>query len=216
MGTKRPSVGTGLLSILMLAALCAAGCTAERRMKHFNETAADAASESARVVDALEIRTGDAVADLGAGGGYFTFMLAPRVGAGIVYAVDVNDRYLAILAQELAAKKIANVKLVKGEFDDSRLPSGSIDLVFARNVFHEIENQPAYFARLKTALKPGGRVAIIDYTPDRGSVFFTADAIITFMKKAGYRVQKRFDFPSLQSFIIFTPDNRQEIPHEAH
>ncbi len=116
-----------------------------------------------QVMDALGVRAGDVVADVGAQRGYFTFHLAERVGkSGKVYAVDVNESDLARL-QELANKYgYAQVTTVAGAEDDPKLPAGELDAVLVVNAYHEFREYEAMMRRMYGALKDGGRLAIID------------------------------------------------------
>ena len=110
-----------------------------------------------RVIDSLGVASGDWVADLGAGDGYFVGYLAAAVGAGgRVYAVDVNAGAVAALRRKVEDEGLANVEVVEGATTDARLPDGEIDLVFLCNVYHHIDAQVAYFDRLRADLSPAG------------------------------------------------------------
>ena len=112
----------------------------------------------------LGIGPGDRVADLGAGGGYFTFRLAEAVGeSGRVYAVDVDDDMVDYLTQQARERGAANVAVVRGEFEDPKLPDGEIDLLFTCNTYHHIADRSAYFRRVLVDLAPSGRVAIVEF-----------------------------------------------------
>ena len=179
-------------------------------VRHFNESAAAEESQPARVMDALDIKPGDAVADLGAGGGYFTLQLARAVGhTGVVYAVDIESAYLDIIRSQLEQQAMMNVTLVLGTPEQSNLPQRSVDLVFVRDTFHHIREPVSYFARLRAVLKPGGRVAVIDYRPG-GLVshlhghFVSEDEVVGKMEQAGYQRVKRHDWLAKQSFNLFS------------
>jgi ubiquinone/menaquinone biosynthesis C-methylase UbiE len=164
------------------------------------------------VVALLDIREGSRVADLGAGGGYFTFRLADAVGeAGRVYAVDVDESMLAYLRERAAREGRDNVEVVHGTFDDPQLPDGEIDLLFTSNTYHHIQNRADYFGRLLGDLAPNGRVAIVEFD-DSGSWFsrtfghHTVKAAITDeMERAGYRLTHDHDILDRQSFLVFAP-----------
>lgn len=165
-----------------------------------------------RVMEVLAIEPGSTVADLGSGSGYFTFDLANATGPeGRVYAVDVDPDMIE-LVEELAQENGAtNVTTILATPDDPGLPDGEIDLVFTSNTYHHIEDQPAYFARLKKDLAPNARVAILDLRPD-ASWFVRwfghsteAEQIRSEMEKAGYRLQDEQDFIERQNFLIFVP-----------
>jgi ubiquinone/menaquinone biosynthesis C-methylase UbiE len=112
----------------------------------------------------LKIAKGAAVADIGAGSGYITERLAARVGpAGRVFANDVQPQMLDLLARRLARKKIGNVTLVQGTLDDPKLPPESVDLALMVDVYHEFSQPQAMLRHLRAALKPGGRMVLLEY-----------------------------------------------------
>jgi ubiquinone/menaquinone biosynthesis C-methylase UbiE len=161
-----------------------------------------------KVVDSLQINPGDQVADLGSGGGYFTFRLADAVGeAGIVYAVDVDQGLLDYVKETAGEKGYANIQTVLAVKDNTGLAADSVDLVFLCNTYHHLEDRAQYFSRLKPALKAGGRVAIIEFTSGwlksigHGT---PTDEIVGEMQQAGYQLQTRFDFLEKQNFLVFS------------
>ena len=112
----------------------------------------------------LKIAKGAAVADIGAGSGYITERLAARVGpGGKVFANDVQPQMLDLLARRLARKKIGNVTLVQGTLDDPKLPPESVDLALMVDVYHEFSQPQAMLRHLREALKPGGRMVLLEY-----------------------------------------------------
>ena len=112
----------------------------------------------------LKIAKGAAVADIGAGSGYITERLAARVGpGGKVFANDVQPQMLDLLARRLARKKIGNVTLVQGTLDDPKLPPESVDLALMVDVYHEFSQPQAMLRHLRAALKPGGRMVLLEY-----------------------------------------------------
>jgi ubiquinone/menaquinone biosynthesis C-methylase UbiE len=114
-------------------------------------------------MDRLGVGPGMRVADVGAGLGYYTVRLARRLGPGaVIYATDVKEEYLARLRSRLERERIDGVTLVLGLPRDPRLPAGSVDLVLLSHVYHEIENPYEFLYRLRPALTPGARVAVID------------------------------------------------------
>jgi ubiquinone/menaquinone biosynthesis C-methylase UbiE len=113
---------------------------------------------------ALSPLTGLTVADVGAGSGYFTVRLASRVGPnGRVYANDLQPEMLKILAARLARENVRNVTLVHGAADDPKLPASSIDLVLLVDVYHEFSEPQKMLRGIRTALKPGGRLVLLEY-----------------------------------------------------
>ena len=104
------------------------------------------------------------VADVGAGSGYFTVRLAARVGAkGRVYANDLQPEMLKMLAARLARENVRNVTLVQGAIDDPKLAASSLDLVLMVDVYHEFSEPQKMLRALRTALKPGGRLVLLEY-----------------------------------------------------
>jgi ubiquinone/menaquinone biosynthesis C-methylase UbiE len=173
----------------------------------WNETDRDAADESGQLARALDIRPGMAVADIGAGAGYHTLRLAKRVGpSGRIYANDITPNYLADLKRTAERRKIRNVEFVLGGPDDPRLPPASVDRAILVHMYHEIAQPYAMLANLAPALKPGGKVGVVDLdrpTQNHG----TPPALLRCEFEAmGYRqervVQLRGDVGYL---AIFTP-----------
>jgi SAM-dependent methyltransferase len=112
----------------------------------------------------LKIPKGAAVADIGAGSGFITERLAGRVGpTGKVFANDVQPEMLTILARRLARKHITNVTLVQGDLDDPKLAPSSLDLEIMVDVYHEFSQPQAMLRHLREALKPGGRMVLLEY-----------------------------------------------------
>ncbi|WP_245536172.1 class I SAM-dependent methyltransferase [Terriglobus roseus] len=116
-----------------------------------------------RVMDILHITPGKAVADIGAGGGWFSVRAARRVGeGGKVYAEDINPAAVKAIDARAAKEHLPQVKAVLGTTDDPKLPEKSVDAVLMLKVYHEIAEPLGFLAKLKPALAPGARVGIID------------------------------------------------------
>jgi arsenite methyltransferase len=166
-----------------------------------------------RLLASLEIEPGDTVADIGAGDGYFTFRLADAVGpTGKVFAVDVEDKLVDTLRRKAEVGNYAQVRVVKGQFDDPLLPDHKLDLIFLCNAYHHIQDRTTYFDRLRRDLKPGGRVAVIDLkvsTLVRLTVpaghWTTVESMQEEMERANYRPIVRFDFLPAQNYVMFSP-----------
>jgi SAM-dependent methyltransferase len=128
-----------------------------------SEDARDDVGEAERVMQMLDVRPGMAVADVGAGDGYYTMRLADRVGAtGRVYGQDIVPDYLRELQQRVRDNGRANVTLVLGDPHDPRLPPAAVDLVLMVHMYHEIEQPFALLYNLYPSLRPGARVAVLD------------------------------------------------------
>jgi ubiquinone/menaquinone biosynthesis C-methylase UbiE len=122
-------------------------------------------------LNALKIPKGASVADIGAGSGFITERLSARVGpTGRVFANDVQPQMLQMLARRLAAKKITNVTLVQGTIDDPKLDPASVDLEIMVDVYHEFSQPQAMLRHLREALKPGGRLVLLEYRKEDPTV----------------------------------------------
>lgn len=130
------------------------------------------------VVARLALKPTDVVADLGAGTGPFVVAFAKAVPSGAVYAVEIDKDFLPLIGQRARAAGIGHVTPVLGEFTDPKLP-GSVDVAFMHDVLHHIADRPAYVKALVRYLKPGARVAIVDYEPDRSPHAGQAQMIVS-------------------------------------
>jgi arsenite methyltransferase len=187
------------------------GCTSCKRFA-YEGFGRDSWQQPQEVVRTLAIQPGAVVADIGAGGGYFTFRLADAVGpSGKVYAVDIDPGMVEYLQQRATEDGYRNVDVVLATPDDPHLPPGGVDLVFTCNTYHHFDNPTTYFAAMKKYLRPGGRVAIIDSRPEgfwhRLFGHATAeDAIEKDMQAAGYQLAHEYDFLPNQNFLVFAPN----------
>lgn len=195
------------LSTLLVVVLSLTGC-AELTYQRMNDPSRDVWQKPQGVVEKLSIARGSRVADLGAGGGYFTWHLAKAVGPrGTVYAVDIEERAINMIFKEMVARGTPNVRPVLAEPHDPRLPE-PVDLVFTCNTYHQIKDRVAYFRSLASSLRPGGRVAILDFYP-RG--FFSGlfdhkvekEEVRREMEDAGYLLVADYDLIDRQHFQIF-------------
>lgn len=125
----------------------------------------------AQVLEALDLRPGEIVADLGAGSGYFTFRMAPKVGeTGKVLAVEIQEAMLKTLSARASTLKAANVEVVRGTETDPHLPAGGVDLVLVVDVYHELAYPFEVMRKVREALKPGGRVVFVEYRKEDPAV----------------------------------------------
>jgi ubiquinone/menaquinone biosynthesis C-methylase UbiE len=116
------------------------------------------------VMDALGLRGGEVVADLGAGSGYFTFRIAPRVGqTGRVLAVEIQDEMLETIRRRAETLKVTNVQEIKGSETNPKLPASGVDLVLMVDVYHELAFPFEVMTKVREALKPGGRAVFVEY-----------------------------------------------------
>ncbi|MBC7504226.1 MAG: class I SAM-dependent methyltransferase [Sandarakinorhabdus sp.] len=128
-----------------------------------NETSRDGAGEAASVMKLLAVRAGQTVADIGAGSGYYTVRVSPVVGPhGKVIAQDIVPSYLRDLKRRVHRAGMTNVRFVLGTAGDPKLLPASIDTALMIHMYHEIAQPYALLGRVRTSLKPGGQLAIVD------------------------------------------------------
>lgn len=124
-----------------------------------------------RAIDVLKLQKGAAVADIGAGSGYMTEKLSKKVGpAGRVYAADIQQGMIDLLNKRIAKRKLTNVTPVLSTQDDPRLPIEAIDLVLMVDVYHELSQPQLVLRHIKAALKPGGRLVLVEYRKEDPNV----------------------------------------------
>jgi predicted methyltransferase len=185
-----------------------AGCTALKKCA-YDGFGRDGWQQPEKVVQALAIKPGERIADLGSGGGYFTFRLSQAAGAsGKVYAVDVDKDLLEDLAERAKKDGYRNVEAVLAKYDDPLLPE-PVDLIFTTNVYHHIEGRAKYFSDAARYLRAGGRIAIVDFNGKHWSATFMGhytpvETVKKEMEEAGYRLERELDFLDRQSFLIYT------------
>jgi len=116
------------------------------------------------LLEALKIKPGDSVADIGAGTGFYTRPLAKSAGtSGVVYAVDIQPEMLDLLTNKMAEANIRNVKPVLGSDTDPKLPAGSVDLILMVDVYHEFDHPYEMAAAMARSLKPAGRIVFVEF-----------------------------------------------------
>ncbi len=117
-----------------------------------------------KLLDALKLKPGDVVADIGAGSGYLTFPMAKRVGPkGKVFAVDIQPQMLKLIRTRMEANKVDNIEPVEGTVKDPKLPENAVDLILMVDVYHEFEFPWEMTTAMIKALKPGGRLVFVEY-----------------------------------------------------
>lgn len=180
---------------------------AERWARVFDDPARDAWQKPDEVVRALALAPGASVADVGAGTGYFAVRLARAVPQGRVYAVDVSPDMVKYLGERAKREGLANLAAVQGGVRSPNLPD-PVDVVLLVDVYHHIEDRDAYFRALRASLKPGGRVAIVDFRPEsrRGPPHkIPAASVREELRRAGYAEASAHEFLPDQYFIVFVP-----------
>lgn len=152
-----------LLCFLVSLRLCLSAQDSSAACDVQTDVGRDAWQRPAEVMDALDASAGSVVADVGAGNGYFTFHLAARVGpGGRVYAVDIRSDLVEGIRDRARRERLAQVQAVLGAEDNPHLPEGALDAALIVNAYHEMRDYDAMLTALFRALKPGGRLGIID------------------------------------------------------
>jgi ubiquinone/menaquinone biosynthesis C-methylase UbiE len=172
----------------------------------------DAYQKPDEVVAALALKAGEAIADIGAGTGYFTLRLARAVGpTGRVYAVDVDPGMLRHFNRRLRDMGLDNVRSVLADPDDPLLPAASVDRVFICDTWHHIEDPARYLGLLKTMLRPGGQIVMIDFQKRElpvgppASMKIAREELVAQLKAAGFRLAAEHTFLPYQYFLVFEP-----------
>lgn len=170
----------------------------------------DAWQRPDRIMDALQIGENSVVADLGAGGGWFTVRLARQVGPnGRVYAEDIQLQMIQAMDRRITREGLRNVKTQLGTPDDPKLPAGAMDAVLIVDAYHEIERPVALLRNVAKSLKPAGVVAIVNFKKDGGGPGpsmderVDAEKVVADARAAGLELRKREDFLRYQYMLTF-------------
>src|SRR5450631_783641 len=163
-----------------------------------------------KAIALLGIAKGATVADVGAGNGYMTWRLAESVGpAGKVYANDIQPEMLEMLRKNMQQRNLKNVETVLGTFDDPKLPANTLDLVILVDVYHEFSEPQKMLRRIREALKPDGRLVLLEYrgedpaVPIRPEHKMTVAQVRTELEPEGYRVDRVLEDLPRQHILIF-------------
>lgn len=131
-----------------------------------------AESDLPHLIEALELKPGMTVADVGSGGGAVTVVLGKWNTSGRVFATDITERGLRLTREYAKKEGLTNVTVIEGAAGATNLPDACCDAIFMRDVYHHITQVEPFNKSLLASLKPGGRLAIIDFRPDKGSKLF--------------------------------------------
>jgi predicted methyltransferase len=163
-----------------------------------------------QIMDALGIADASVVADIGAGSGWFTTRLARRVGPqGLVYAEDVQKEMMAAISRRVGREGFNNVKPVLGSDNDPNLSPASLDAALMVDAYHEVEDRVSMLSNIAKALKPQGRLGIVDFRLDgtgpgpAPEERVSPDVVVNDAKKAGLRLIRQEPFLQYQYFLIF-------------
>ena len=215
-------------TIVLLAVFCAALASPalaqdqhrrpddiKQYLQQLDSTERNRDQKPSQVIDALRVKPGMAVADLGSGSGYFTRRFVEAVTeTGMVYAIDIEPEMLAYTKESIIHMHTAyTAEFILARPDSPKLPYESVDLLFVCNTIHHLDERSKYFRDLRSSLKPGVRIAIIDFYPDdrSGELGFpkrhlvSRDTIIQEMATAGYKLEREHSFLPKQYFLEFVP-----------
>lgn len=174
----------------------------------FEDPKREAWQKPAEVIAALALAPDAKVADIGSATGYFPVRFAKALPKGRVYGVDVESSMVDYLNKRADQEQLTNLTSHLAEFADAKIPE-PVDVILMVNTYHHIEARPAYFKKLAASLKPGGRLAIIDFTraskmgPGAGEKI-PPEQVEAELKEAGYQKVQSFDFLPEQFFVVFT------------
>lgn len=166
-------------------------------------------NQPARVMDALNIAEASTVADLGAGGGWFTVRLSRRVGPnGIVYAEDIQPQMIEAIGRRVEREGLRNVRRILGTPDDPRLPQG-LDAALIVDAYHEMEDPVTLLRHVGAALTPQGRLGVVDFLPGGGGPGPAPDervdpqTVIRAAEAAGLRLLARETISPFMYLLVF-------------
>ena len=176
-----------------------------------NRIGRDSEERPDSLLNLLEIPAGATVAEIGSGTGYFTWRLAEKVGSkGKVFAVDVQQKMLDLTAETLKKHQLANVQFVLGGENDPHLPAASLDLVFIANAYHEFTDPGAIITAVNQALKPDGRLVIIEFAegrpfgPQDKAERMSINQIRAEIEPLGFDLDRQLELLPIQHGLIFT------------
>jgi len=186
--------------------------SAEDYLRHLEDPARDEWQKPGQVVEALGLQPGWTVADIGAGSGYFALRFAPVVGAeGEVLAVDIDPKLLEHVSKRAGEQGFFNVHPIQGAPDNPRLAPQSVNVFFLCDVIHHIEKRQDYYKHMARALRPGGRVAVVDFhkrplpVGPKPEMKIDREEMIREFESAGFRLAGEHAFLPHQYFLVFEP-----------
>jgi SAM-dependent methyltransferase len=175
----------------------------------FDSPGRDQRLEIDRVMQILGISPGKTVADIGAGGGWFTVRAARKVGDdGMVYAVDINPEAMQYIDNRAKKENLHNVKTILGKPDDALLPAHAIDAVLLLKTYHEVAEPVALLRNLRASLRPDAKVGIIDRNGNGENHGVNRDVVLREADEAGYRLLEQYDFvkkDKMDYFLVLVP-----------
>ena len=177
---------------------------------HFDYPGRDKKLQIDRVMDLLRIKGGSKVADIGAGGGWFTVRAANRVGAsGVVYAEDINSESIEYIRKRAQHEHLGNVQELLGHVDDPMLPANTVDAALLLKTYHEVADPVALLRNLRKSLRPEARVGIIDRNGNGADHGVDKEVVVKEATEAGYKLVGTYDFVKPDNedyFLVFEPE----------
>jgi SAM-dependent methyltransferase len=174
-----------------------------------------------KAVAALKLAPGQVVADIGAGSGYYTMLLSAAVGPrGRVYATDIQPEMLALIRTKIEQQPASNIELLLGTTTESRLPDAAIDLALMVDVYHELAQPQVFLRSLKRAIRPGGRLVLIEFRKEDRRVPIREEHKMTVrearleLEAEGYRFERVIDVLPWQHILVFRPGGERRDQRE--
>ena len=180
---------------------------AETWAREFDDPARDVWQKPDEILDALQLASAAIVADIGAGTGYFSVRIAKRVPDGKVFAVDIEPDMLRYLGERAHREHLHVLRPVQASADSPNLPE-PVDVALVVGTYHHIDDRVGYFSRLKSSLRPGGRLAVVDFKTDApdgppAERRIPPERVIVELEQAGYALVGRNEFLPRQYFLVF-------------
>ena len=177
----------------------------------FDDPKRDAWQKPHEVIQALKLKPDAVIADIGSGTGYFSARFANMVPKGRIYGLDTEPDMVKYLADRAKREGLKNISAVQAKPNDPRLPEKA-DVVVLVDVYHHIENREQYFRQLQGSLKPGGRLAVIDFRMESPegppkAARIAPEQVKAELQRAGYRLAEEHGFLPNQYFLVFQPGN---------
>ena len=212
MTTRRRLISSLAATLTLIAAIA---LTAAVGLRAQNDTA-----DTATFIEVLQLKPGSIVAEIGAGGGDLTIAIAKHVGpTGRVYTSELGEQRLSGLRAAVEKSGVSNVQVIEGREAEANLPDGCCDALFMRNVYHHFGNPTTMNASFARALKPGGRIAVIDFRPrnnaptaapgkrgENAAHGVTPDVIAEELKAAGFQIVSSTDRNNNWFVVVATKD----------